>query len=257
MLNLLILKKTIHFLVLFGLICNMILMSNTSLKLGDSTCLISITKKSKQNYIGIISLHENESTSKDAYNLLPVNSPFFLIQIIQNKNRLLRYDFNKKHYFFDPNRIFSKRGIRYTLEKYNKTYPNELVDKIQSFSDSLLLLIIPKNQNRRTISIHNNTDGNYSISTYEKSINAKNIFISSKSDPDDFYLVTSFSDFEFFKKSNYNVVLQSKNAEDDGSLSIYCQKHDISYINIESQNGHQKKQFEMLKLCSTLVQETP
>jgi hypothetical protein len=45
----------------------------------------------------------------------------------------------------------------------------------------------------------------------------------------------------------YNVVLQNNTTvEDDGSLSVYCGKNRISYINFESESGHFEEQIKMI-----------
>jgi hypothetical protein len=49
------------------------------------------------------------------------------------------------------------------------------------------------------------------------------------------------------------VVLQSANAIDDGSLSIYCQKNKLPYINIEAQHGQKAEQIKMLQETYSLI----
>ena len=49
------------------------------------------------------------------------------------------------------------------------------------------------------------------------------------------------------------MVLQSINAIDDGSLSIYCQKNKLQYINIEAQHGQKEQQIKMLKETYSLI----
>ena len=100
--------------------------------------------------------------------------------------------------------------------------------------------------------MHNSTDGDYCInsileSSYENS-DIEAIHINPTRDEDDFYLVTQKEKFDYFKERGYNVVLQDNlNAEDDGSLSVYCGRKNIDYINIECENGHVREQVEMIK----------
>ena len=68
-----------------------------------------------------------------------------------------------------------------------------------------------------------------------------------------FSLLTIKADFDFFRSKNFNVVLQNENAGDDGSLSVFCQKNQIPYINIEAQNGHKEKQMQMIKESYYLI----
>lgn len=53
--------------------------------------------------------------------------------------------------------------------------------------------------------------------------------------PHDFFLVTQWTDFVPFVRKGFNVVLQSKHATDDGSLSIKLKKE--RYINIEARRA--------------------
>ena len=76
---------------------------------------------------------------------------------------------------------------------------------------------------------------------------AEKVNINPSEDPDDFFLVTEISDFEYFKSLKRNVVLQSHDAFDDGSLSIYCERLERPYINIEAQDGHKSIQRSMIK----------
>lgn len=54
-------------------------------------------------------------------------------------------------------------------------------------------------------------------------------------------------------KKKYNIVLQSENASDDGSLSIYCQRNKLHYINIEAQNGQKEHQKKMILETYSLI----
>lgn len=72
-------------------------------------------------------------------------------------------------------------------------------------------------------------------------------------DVDVFFLVTEQADFDYLKKQKQNVVLQSEKPTDDGSLSVYFEKNNIPYINIEAENEHNEKQIEMMKIIYGLL----
>lgn len=229
------------------------------LKLGNAACTVDVHKKRLNlaklgaNPTTLIALHENENTCISAFNALPNSSPFVLYSISQMGNRLLEFKEKNKIYYFDPNRIFSKTGIIKTLKKYNTSYPKKIINKIAEFSDKILEITAIKNSSKHIIAIHNNTNGKFSAKSFNYYSRASKIYISKSKDPDDFFIVTQLSDFIFFKSQNQNVVLQSKSAADDGSLSIYCQKNRISYINVEAQHGHKKQQILMLLLCEKFL----
>ena len=221
-------------------------------KLGTVKCTLRIYPK-KKAIASIIALHENENTCMQAFFALPDTCPFALFEMMQAGNRLIKFEYNNLSYYFDPNRIFSNAGIKETLKKYNKSYPESLILKIRKFSDTLLHILPGENAGQYIIALHNNTEAGFSVKSYLNSPDATQVFVCKTQDADDFFIVTELKDFSFLKNENQNVVLQSKSAMDDGSLSIYCGKKNIPYINIEAQNGHAKKQTDMLLLCQKLL----
>jgi hypothetical protein len=225
------------------------------LKLGNTACKILVHKKAG-NVATLIALHENENTCLRAFNAISKSSAFVLYSISQKGNRLLEFKEKNKVYHFDPNRIFSRTGIIKTLKKYNTSYPKNIINKIVAFSNKILEVTTIKNSSKYVIGIHNNTNGNFSAKSFNYYSRAAKIYISKTRDPDDFFLVTQLSDFIFFKSKNQNVVFQSEAAADDGSLSIYCQKNRIPYINVEAQFGHKKQQIRMLLLCAKYLSNT-
>jgi hypothetical protein len=221
--------------------------------LGTKSCKISIIGQD-ENLVKFISLHDNENTSVEAYTetkiLLP-NSKLY--ELKQNEERLIKYEINYKIYLFDPNRIFSNIGIKGTLKKYNKNFPSELEKGIKSFADSLLTTMKIDNSKNYIVALHNNTNNDFSILSYKNSKDAIDVYVNNSEDVDNFFIVTSNSDFEYFKSIKKNVVLQSNNAKDDGSLSIYCQKNKLHYINIEAQHGDMEEQIKMIKVTYSLI----
>ncbi len=222
------------------------------LKLGNAVCTVHISQKIG-NLATVIALHENEKTSIRAFNALPYSSAFVLYRISQNGHRLLVYKVKNKSFYFDPNRIFSKRGIIRTLNRYNNSYPKNIINKIAAFSNKVLRITTIRNSSKYIIAIHNNTNGKFSSKSFDNYSLASKIYISKAHVADDFFIVTKLSDFIFFKNEKQNVVLQSKSAADDGSPSIYCQENKIPYINVEARVGHRKQQILMLLLCKKLL----
>ena len=96
------------------------------------------------------------------------------------------------------------------------------------------------------IAVHNNRD--YSLKEYfpnhAMQHDAKAVHYQETSNFRNFYFVTNKQDYERLKRLDFNVALQSKNAQDDGSLSYYLSKSD--YINIEAAYGELKAQLRML-----------
>jgi hypothetical protein len=226
--------------------------------LGTNSC--KLTYKGDQNrFATFIALHENETASVAAYldiaSSLPNTALFRLNQFGQ---RNLRYKTNDNTYHFDPNRIFSLVGIKNTLLKLNpnvKSIPLEVEEGIKRFSDSLLSIFRPELDSGYLVAIHNNTNNNFSVRSYVNSKNVIATYVNSDEDIDNFYIVNTLSDFEYFKSINRNVACQNEEGLDDGSLSIYCTKNNIRYINIEVEMGNVNKHREMIQEVYSLFKQ--
>jgi hypothetical protein len=226
--------------------------------LGTNSC--KLTYKGDQNrFATFIALHENETASVTAYLDIASSLPnTALFRLNQFGHRNLRYKTNEYTYHFDPNRIFSLVGIKNTLLKLNpnvKRIPLEVEEGIKRFSDSLLSVFLQDLGSGYLVAIHNNTNNNFSVRSYINSKNATATYVNSNEDIDNFFIVNTLSDFEYFKSINRNVVCQNEEGLDDGSLSIYCTKNNIQYINIEVEMGNVKKQREMIQEVYSLFKQ--
>jgi hypothetical protein len=87
-------------------------------------------------------------------------------------------------------------------------------------------------------------------------MDAKLVNINLETDVDDFFFVTDKNIFKFLKEKNQNVALQDNvNVTDDGSLSVYCGKNKIPYINVESEHGHFREQTRMLEILQEITKD--
>jgi serine/threonine protein kinase len=225
-----------------------------SSRLGDKS--FNILHYGKEMAIAhIISLHENERTGPEAYKSLNDVPGFDLFEISQSGNRLLEYGINNQSYRFDPNKIFSITGIQNTLKTSNSTYPENILSEISILADTIINILRMNNSSNYIIALHNNTnDRKYNtVNSYYTSNDAIEVYSNPNEDPDDFYMVTVKNDFEFLKSENFNIVLQNENVKDDGSLSSYCARNGIPYINIGTKNGHRKKQMSMIEAAYSLI----
>ncbi len=84
---------------------------------------------------------------------------------------------------------------------------------------------------------------------------AEDVFIRDGSDPDDFFFVTERVVFDAIKRRGHNVVLQdNRRVTDDGSLSVYCGKANVRYVNVEAEHGHLKEQTQMILDLTTILE---
>ena len=222
--------------------------------LGLDSIRFLIRNPSEKQGIIYFNMHDNENTAVTAADSIVSQHGGQFIELKHRGKRWVEIKtVDKTSFCFDPNRIFTDLGIYKTLRtclSYN-IENQKLVKNFANFiTDSLL------NKPKIIIALHNNVNG-YSIKEYlEKGLyrhNADKIHVNEDLSIYDFYLVNDSTHFDYFQRLNYNVVLLSKNADDDGSLSVYCQQENIPYINVEAKEGHFQEQYKMLKEIQELI----
>jgi len=198
-----------------------------------------------------VHVHANETSALNSVKqfLQPHNGNLFYLQHAGERN--ISFRFHDTVFEFDPNRIFTDKGRRATLSPYLHAADSI----VKHFAEDFLLQL---NGFETIIALHNNTASNYSVKSYCKGgifeKEALKIYISKAMDEDDFIFTTDEDIFNRCKKKKLNVVLQdNKQCTDDGSLSVYCANTNISYINIEAQNGHEQQQLRMLKFACQII----
>ncbi len=220
---------------------------NIILKTNHSQIVVKAIEYKTDTLI-FINVHNNETTSiKAIQKTLPRYFGKFLA-FQSGGTREINLVENRKKISFDPNRIFTKTGIESTLRNY-ACYSEQNFESVNHFSKQVLQLV--KNA-KLLVALHNNSNGAFSVTSILKENAQKHdfleIYINKNKDEEDFYYVTQKSAFDYFKSKNYNVVLQDNiNIEDDGSLSVYCGKNSIPYINIECENKHLSEQIAMIE----------
>ncbi|KTD63409.1 protein-tyrosine phosphatase [Legionella santicrucis] len=189
-----------------------------------------------------VHLHYNEQTALKAAQAVIKHEGGSLITLVHSGGRNIVFHLNNKRYEFDPNRIFTDKGIKTTLTSLSQYSPqaHQEVNKLASKIKQLL----PEG---KVVAVHNNSS--YSLKDYlpgkplEK--DAQALHMLPENYYRNFYLVTKISDFLRLKSKGYNGVLQKPSATDDGSLSIYLAKND--YINVEAGYDQLMEQIKMLQ----------
>lgn len=191
-----------------------------------------------------VALHENESTSVSAAKTVLRDKGGVLVELKHGGGRDLRFRYKGKAYTVDPNRIFTDAGIRKTLAGGYSTEAHEIV---KGLANAILLRL----SRSVIVSLHNNTNGAYSIKSYgpggqyDRDVSVPPHIVPGH-DADDFFFVTSSRIFAVLRSRGFNVALQSSTGTDDGSLSVYCIRRGIQYVNVEAQSGHLNEQKEMI-----------
>lgn len=240
--------------VLFGAFCLMAQkkiipkVSTVIHKLGNDQTRIKIFQYGKQKDIVFINLHSDETTSIAGVEKLLQTRGGLLIKLENNNRRNISFRIRGSVYTFDPNRIFSKKGIEHTLERF-KNISDRAITEVEKFSNHILKLL-PK-EVQCVIALHNNTEGNLSVNSYlpgsQYETDAKKVNVEDSQDPDDFFLTTDSLLFDQLSAEKYNVVWQDNLlAQQDGSLSVYFGEKGICYLNCETEHGKVKQYEDMI-----------
>ncbi len=230
----------------------------TTHKLGGKSISIKTVQYGDVVENCCINLHDDESTAVTAANTVLEQKGGLLIKIENGGQRLISFPFRGITYTFDPNRIFSRKGIEQTLKSKGRITA-EIVTEVENFAKKILLLI--PDTAGCIIALHNNTNGDYSVKTYQpggtREADAKLVYADSWQDVDDIALTTDEKLFTKMSSYGYNSILQDNvKVLKDGSLSVYCGEKNKRYINIETQHGKKDQYKDMLsKLIHALEAE--
>ena len=218
---------------------------------------IKIKQYGERTDVVFISLHDDETTSVDAAKRVLEEYGGLLIEVENNAQRNIRFKIGRYFFKVDPNRIFSEEGIKKSLERLGRT-SGKAVYEVEKLGQRIIQLIPEKT--RCIISLHNNTPGFFSVMEYtagnKRSVDSKKVYINTEQDADDFFLTTDNILYEKLADKGFNTILQdNKNCTDDGSLSVYCGRKNISYVNCETEHGKNEQYYEMLNALMVSLQQ--
>jgi hypothetical protein len=229
-----------------------------SYKLGDRNISFRLIQYGPASDICCINLHDDEVTAVNAARAILEQRGGTIVKIENNAQRMVRFKFKGLLYCFDPNRIFSLVGINSTLTANGRINPLAITE-VQKFATALLDMI--PDSISCLIALHNNSNGSFSVKTYEpggkRETDAKQVYADNWQDADDIALTTDETLFNKMSSFGYNSILQDNiNVNKDGSLSVYYGERNRRYINIETQHGKTAQYKEMLgKLLYILDEE--
>lgn len=208
--------------------------------------------------VSFLAIHDNEDTGvKAAFQFIELNGGS-IVDCQYAGARNFKFVNEEETFETDPNSIYTKIGAKAGLQKYG-IWDDEVVNMLEKSGKSILKVYNPA-KTGYIFTLHNNGDGGFGISSYlpgyELEDVADSVNINFQMDPDDMVLVTEIPVYNLLKKANVNVVLQSHDAADDGSLSIYAMQQKIPYINVEVQHGHIEENLRLIELCTTALAQT-
>lgn len=189
-----------------------------------------------------VHLHQNETTALRAAQHVVAAHGGRVLTLIHPGDRNIVFHLNHIRYEFDPNRMFTDEGIKKTLTAWGH-YSAKAHAAVRKLANRVKAML----PDGKIIAVHNNND--YSIKAYlpGKSLHhdADALHMNRQRYFRNFYLVTQPDDFLRLKKLQYNAILQSSEATDDGSLSVYLGRRE--YVNVEAGYGQLLAQIDMLK----------
>lgn len=216
--------------------------SYQNIYLGDR--LVKIVREDYGPGKVFVHLHASEATALKAARKVALVEGGRVITLVHAPTRDIEFHYHGHAYAFDPNRIYTYKGIIETLKKHH-CYRREVIPMIERFAEKVLATIGPG----KIVAVHNNQD--YSLLDYlphhPYASDARDLYYSKNVYYRNFYLVTQKNDFERYRAMGFNVVLQAPHAKDDGSLSVIMKHRD--YVNVEAGYSELKPQIQMLKLA--------
>jgi len=227
---------------LVGLYC-LVNLPNTDIytvKLGDTP--VKIVRKTNSVGKTLVHLHENETTALKAADLYVDLEGGTLISLKHSGKRNIVFHLKKVKYEFDPNRMFTDSGIKKSLTQFGH-YSIAAHCQVNQLAN-LVKRLLPAAG--KIIAVHNNKS--YSMKdylpTHSLAGDAKKLHHQARSSYRNFYFVTLNKEFARLSFNQFNVALQSRIAQNDGSLSYYLANR--NYINIETSYGQLSTQLKML-----------
>ena len=211
-----------------------------------------------------IQIHANETEALKTMFWALERFGGYSYQVINHKKwpqREIKDQVEGKRFYYDPNRIFSDKGINETLLFYNaiffqkkkktqklKKKAAEKLKKIQKFflekldfDPEVYLIALHNNMNKTEFSLEKYLKKPYSL-FYQ-------VYQNENENPKNFFIVVEENAFMFFKSRKENVIWLQKADEkmDEGSLGFYCKKNGFPYLNIETRFGDFEKQKKMVE----------
>ncbi|CDZ76553.1 hypothetical protein BN59_00827 [Legionella massiliensis] len=229
-----------YFLYLYFILNSLIHAETHTVRLGNTKIAIIKHKGKGKTFVH---LHESEVTALAAARLYVAKEGGTLITLKHSGERNVVFYLRGVRYEFDPNRIFTDKGIRTTLKQFGHYSPAAHFE-VKKLANQILVLIPPG----KVVAVHNN-NRNYSLKEYfpkhSLARDANALYYRSFSNLRNFYFVTRREEYLRLKKLKFNVALQAKHAQDDGSLSYHFANK--NYVNIESAYGALSAQLKMLR----------
>ncbi len=199
-----------------------------------------------------LSVHDDENTSVEAALDVIARRGGRVVELRHTGARLLAFRVAGTSFTVDPNRIFTDAGRRRTLAQHSRDTPAART-AVAAFADALLALYT-RTAPDPVVTLHNNTEANYSAASYRADLARDASAVTLTGDPDDFFFVTGAALYDALVPAGFAVVRQNDaTATDAGSLSVWAAREGAAYVNVEAQHGHRAEQTRMLEALADVL----
>jgi D-alanyl-D-alanine dipeptidase len=200
--------------------------------------------------VAFVSVHDDEETAVEAAGDVLRARGGRRLELRHTGAREIAFRIGAVDHRIDPNRIFTPAGRRATLESLS-TWSQPADDVVAAFADELLSTLAVDDVDL-VVAIHNNTSDRYAATSYAPggplAADAARVSLRPGGDADDFFFVTDAAIFSALADRGHTVILQNEaTVTDDGSLSVWCGRMGIPYVNVEAEHGHREEQAAMLR----------
>lgn len=220
-------------------------------RLGDDEVSLVVHTSPEPGHRYVV-LHDDENTAIEAALEIVRERGGRLIELQHSGERNVRFRRDGMEYRFDPNRMFTARGVASTLDRWsNAPIDASVVAEVQALADTVLSYLT-EDYEGLLVAVHNNTADAYSVLSYQPggdlAAEARFVHVASGEDVDDFFFATDDSVYNRVIVAGFHAVLQRvPAATDDGSLSVYAAEVGLPYVNVEAEHGHMEQQLKMLE----------
>jgi hypothetical protein len=206
-------------------------------------------------------MHMNEITAKETgEQSVQRNGGTFMYLSHSAANRDMAVTLGNIKYTFDPNRIFTAKGLKdHVSPKPTRADLAKLTDFAEWVKRNIL---IARSQRSRpmVIALHNNTDDDangelLSILTEKKllGIDNRDVHVSPSCDIDNFYIATMKATYDtMIGGIEPNISLRLAKPRDIGYLSNWMIEQNIEYLNVETQHGDRDNNVLMVESIQNL-----
>ena len=210
--------------------------------------------------VAFVSVHDDEETAVEAAGDVLRDLGGRLVELRHTGEREVAFRLGSTEHRIDPNRIFTPAGRRATLAALS-TWSQPADDIVAAFTDELLSTLAIDDVDV-IVALHNNTPDRYTAANYAPggslAADAAKVNLRPGGDADDFFFVTDPGLFDALAARGHSVILQNEaTVNDDGSLSVWCGRMQIPYVNVEAEHGHRTEQVAMLRDLAAAIAERP